>query len=135
MIRCLDHWATAALRNVSDNGKMRKGEKGNRNDVNIYWVGGKVLSYFKLAVHYLLVTFKVKNMSVDKVHFRHCILYEFQKGSNTSVACKNLCAVFGKDIVNVRTCQRWFSKFRSGKLSLQESDRSGRPPKIDNDVL
>ncbi|GFV88293.1 histone-lysine N-methyltransferase SETMAR [Trichonephila clavipes] len=56
-------------------------------------------------------------------------------GSNASVACKNLCAVFGKDIVNVRICQRWFSKFRSGDLSLQERDRSGRPSKIDNDVL
>ncbi|GFT25711.1 histone-lysine N-methyltransferase SETMAR [Trichonephila clavipes] len=74
-------------------------------------------------------------MSVDKVPLRHCILYEFQKGSNTSVACKNLCAVFGEDIVNVRTCQRWLSKFRSGDPSLQDSDRSGRPSKIDNDVL
>ncbi|GFW74296.1 histone-lysine N-methyltransferase SETMAR [Trichonephila clavipes] len=59
----------------------------------------------------------------------------FNCGSNASVACKNLCAVFRKDIVNVHTCQRWFSKFRSGKLSLQESDRSGRPSKINNDVL
>ncbi|GFX17194.1 histone-lysine N-methyltransferase SETMAR [Trichonephila clavipes] len=52
-----------------------------------------------------------------------------------SVVCKHLCAVFGKDIVNVRTCQRWFRKFRSGDLSLQESDHSGRPSKIDNDVF
>ncbi|GFS72098.1 histone-lysine N-methyltransferase SETMAR [Trichonephila clavipes] len=48
---------------------------------------------------------------------------------------KILCAVFGKDIVNVRTCERWFSKFHSGDLSLQESVRSGRPSKIYNDVL
>ncbi|GFT71792.1 histone-lysine N-methyltransferase SETMAR [Trichonephila clavipes] len=55
-----------------------------------------------------------------------------KKESNASAACKNLCVVFGKDIVNIRTCQRWFSKFRSGDLSVQESDRSGRPSKIDN---
>ncbi|GFX80681.1 hypothetical protein TNCV_499481 [Trichonephila clavipes] len=73
-------------------------------------------------------------MSVDKVHLRHYILYEFQKGSNASVACKNLSAAFGKDIVYARTCQRWFNKFRSGDLSLQESDRSGRPFEIDNDT-
>ncbi|GFY26846.1 histone-lysine N-methyltransferase SETMAR [Trichonephila clavipes] len=42
--------------------------------------------------------------------------------------CKRYCK-------NIRTCQRWFSKFRSWDLSLQESDRSGRPSKIDNDVL
>ncbi|GFX65757.1 histone-lysine N-methyltransferase SETMAR [Trichonephila clavipes] len=58
-----------------------------------------------------------------------------KKGSKASVACKNLCAVFGKDIVNVRTSQRWFSKFRAGDLSLQENDRSGRPSEMDNDVL
>ncbi|GFW68365.1 histone-lysine N-methyltransferase SETMAR [Trichonephila clavipes] len=46
-----------------------------------------------------------------------------------------LFAVFGKDIVNVRTCQRLFNKFRSGDLSLQESDRSERPSKIDNVAL
>ncbi|GFV14357.1 histone-lysine N-methyltransferase SETMAR [Trichonephila clavipes] len=40
-----------------------------------------------------------------------------------------------KNIVNVHTCQRWFSKFRSEELILQESDRSERPSKIDNDVL
>ncbi|GFS90743.1 histone-lysine N-methyltransferase SETMAR [Trichonephila clavipes] len=76
-------------------------------------------------------------MSVNKVHLRHCILYEFQREINASVACKNLCVVFEKDIGNVRalSCQRWFSKFRAGDLSLQESDQSGRPSKIDNDVL
>ncbi|GFT87980.1 HTH_48 domain-containing protein [Trichonephila clavipes] len=74
-------------------------------------------------------------MSVDKVHLRYCILYEFQKEINASVACKNLYAVFGKDIVHFRTCQTWFRNFRSGDLNLQESDRSERPSKTNNDVL
>ncbi|GFW57754.1 histone-lysine N-methyltransferase SETMAR [Trichonephila clavipes] len=58
-----------------------------------------------------------------------------KKQAKAWVACKNLCAVFGKDIVNIRTWQRWFSKFCSGDQSLQESDRSRRPSKIDTDVL
>lgn len=74
-------------------------------------------------------------MSVDKVHLRHCLLYEFQKGSQASVACKNLCDTLGSEVVNVRTCQRWFVKFRSGDFSLTEDPRSGRPSKVDNDIL
>ncbi|GFY16981.1 histone-lysine N-methyltransferase SETMAR [Trichonephila clavipes] len=37
------------------------------------------------------------------------------------------------EVVTLTT--RWLSKFRFGDLSLQESDRSGRPTKIDDDVL
>ncbi|GFV27525.1 histone-lysine N-methyltransferase SETMAR [Trichonephila clavipes] len=50
---------------------------------------------------------------------------------------KFMCGIWKRycKCVCVRTCQRWFSKFRPGDLSLQESDRSGRPSKIDNDVL
>ncbi|GFT66227.1 cytochrome P450 4V2 [Trichonephila clavipes] len=46
--------------------------------------------------------------------------------------CKDSFTVY---IVHVRTCQRWFSNFRSGDLSLLESDRSGRPSTINIDVL
>lgn len=74
-------------------------------------------------------------MSIDKVHLRHCILNKFQKRKKRMVACKNLCAVFAKDIVNVCTCQRWFSKYRYGNVSLQKSDRSERQSKIDTNVL
>ncbi|GFU67759.1 hypothetical protein TNCV_3134241 [Trichonephila clavipes] len=35
----------------------------------------------------------------------------------------------------VAAVAEWYSKFRFGDLSLQESDRSGRPSNIDNDVL
>ncbi|GFX47745.1 histone-lysine N-methyltransferase SETMAR [Trichonephila clavipes] len=45
-----------------------------------------------------------------------------------------MCGIW-KKYCKCRTSQRWFSKFRSGDLSLQESDRSEHPFKIGNDVL
>ena len=55
----------------------------------------------------------------------------------TSYVCTsvNLCDTFGSKVVNVRTCQKWFAKFRSGDLTLKEDSRSGRPSKFYNDIL
>lgn len=87
------------------------------------------------TLHQLVAKYRVNKMVVDKVHLRHCIWYEFQKGSNASVACKNLCDALGSEVVNVRTCQRWFAKFHSGDFSLKEDRRFGQPSKVDNDIL
>ena len=43
--------------------------------------------------------------------------------------------MYGKDAVTTRTCQKWFKKFRSGNLSLEDSSRSGRPTEIDADKI
>ncbi|GFT80765.1 histone-lysine N-methyltransferase SETMAR [Trichonephila clavipes] len=37
--------------------------------------------------------------------------------------------------LDVRKCQRRFSKFRSGNFDLSDSHRSGRPTTLDNDVI
>ena len=74
-------------------------------------------------------------MATDKVYLRHCILCEFQKWNNATVACANLCSVFGEDAVTDCTCQRWFSKFKSGDLSVDNEPHVGHPTKFDDEVL
>ncbi|GFU72829.1 histone-lysine N-methyltransferase SETMAR [Trichonephila clavipes] len=62
------------------------------------------------------------------------MLLEFHKGSNAKVDTKNIYDVY-PSALDVRKCQRWFSKFRSGNLDLSGSYRSGRPTILDNDVI
>ncbi len=70
----------------------------------------------------------------DENHLRHCMLYEFRRGTKATVATSNIREVYG-DVMSVRKCQYWFNKFWSGDLDLTDAPRSGRPVALDNDVL
>lgn len=66
---------------------------------------------------------------------RAIFLYEFKLGRNATQAAHNINEAFGEDTANERTVQRWFAKFRSGDMSLENEER-GRPETvIDNDHL
>ncbi|XP_046819195.1 histone-lysine N-methyltransferase SETMAR-like [Vespa crabro] len=71
---------------------------------------------------------------IPEEHIRHCMLFEFRKSSNATVVTKNICDVY-LSALDIRKCQRWFSKFRSGNFDLSDSYRSGRPTTLDNDML
>ncbi|PRD31669.1 UNVERIFIED_CONTAM: Histone-lysine N-methyltransferase SETMAR [Trichonephila clavipes] len=64
----------------------------------------------------------------EEIHIHHCMLLEFHKGSNATVAKKNICDMF----VNAKGD---FSKFKSGNFDLSGSHRSGRTTTLDNDVI
>lgn len=74
-------------------------------------------------------------MSVSEKHLRHCMLYEFKKGSTTMDTVNNICQVYGEHVLNVRKCQRWFSKFRNGVFQLADEARSGRRETFDVKAL
>ena len=76
--------------------------------------------------------FQPNNMSYDKVHLIHCILYEYEQGQNSVEANRNLKKVFGEDAVCDRTCRIWFEKFKVGDFDISDESRSGRLSLVDN---
>jgi len=65
--------------------------------------------------------------------FRCIMLFYFRKGKNATQ--KNICAVYGEDAVSERMCQKWFAKFRSGEMNIEDALRSGRPVTTDVDQI
>jgi len=74
-------------------------------------------------------------MDNQKIHIRHCMLYEFNRGSTAAEATRNICAAYGDRAVDDSTCYRWFAKFESGDTILTDKSRSGRPVEFDDQAL
>ena len=70
----------------------------------------------------------------DKIHTRHCMLYEFDKRKSAVSSVESINAVYG-DVVSTRTCQRWFRRFRGGDRKTLDRRRSGRYSIVDEDDL
>lgn len=68
-------------------------------------------------------------------HFRHILLFEFNRGVKAVDAARNIRAVYGEDAIVDRTAQKWFKHFKEGNFSLEDSPRSGRPSEFDEDRL
>lgn len=74
-------------------------------------------------------------MECKNEHFRHILLYYFRKGKKAAQVHKKICEVYGDNCITERTCQKWFTKFRSGDFSLKDEQRSGRPNEVEDDEI
>ena len=74
-------------------------------------------------------------MSIEKIDFRHFMLYEFwqRKKCNKSNRTDLFCLRCG--CLNVRVCQKWFAKFRSGDFDIEDKEPSERPQELETDNL
>lgn len=66
----------------------------------------------------------------QKIRLRHLLLYEFRLNHTATEAYRNICYAEGDDVISRATCFNWFYRFKQGNFSLEDNDRSGRPPTI-----
>jgi [histone H3]-lysine36 N-dimethyltransferase SETMAR len=74
-------------------------------------------------------------MDATQTHIRHCLLFEFELGHSAAEAQRHICQALGQDVISSRACEKWFKRFRSGDLSLEDHPRSGRPSQLDSSAL
>ena len=71
-------------------------------------------------------------MSIDKIHIRHCMLYEFKFKKSATKPTKSIFAVYGEDFIEGCTCQRRFDRFMSDHFDLNVNEHTGRHVEADD---
>jgi hypothetical protein len=75
------------------------------------------------------------NTDNKNVHFRHIILFYFEKGNNAAQTQGKICALYGEDAVNELTCRKWFASFLAGNFDLDDAPCSGRLVGVNDDQI
>ena len=73
---------------------------------------------------------------MDKIeHFRHHLLFAFNRGVNAAEAAREICSVYGNGAIPESTARRWFSRFKNGNFDLKDGPHTGRPTVFDEERL
>ena len=73
---------------------------------------------------------------VDKTeHFRHHLLFAFNRGVKAAEAAREICAVYGEGAMPESTARRLFSRFKNGNFDLKDGSHTGRQIEFDEERL
>ncbi|GFT40020.1 histone-lysine N-methyltransferase SETMAR [Trichonephila clavipes] len=76
---------------------------------------------------YLVVSYRVLKMEVNKEKIRFFLGFFFDKGENASQVAEIANGVYGHDTVTANYVQFWFRRFRSGIFDVKDAPRTVRP--------
>ena len=68
-------------------------------------------------------------------HFRHILHFEFSRGVNAAEVVRNICSVYGDNVIIESTERKWFSRFKEDRFDISDTPRSGRSSGFDDDRL
>lgn len=71
----------------------------------------------------------------EKEHFRHLLLFQFNRKVSAAEAARNIREVYGEDAMGESTARKWFSRFKEGCFDLNDASRSGRTSDFDEERL
>ena len=60
-------------------------------------------------------------------HFRHILLFDFNRGTKAEKEARNICAVYGDNAIGESTVRKWFSRFKEDRFHISDTRRSARP--------
>ncbi|VUZ55407.1 unnamed protein product [Hymenolepis diminuta] len=76
--------------------------------------------------------------TANKEQIRHILLFQFHQGNTANSAPETLKDNYGNDVMNKKTCRRWFSTggFKKGDFSLKDDEpRGGSSKKLTSEQL
>ena len=62
-------------------------------------------------------------------------LWEFIQENGVAETARKICSIYGQDIITNQLARNWFTKFRSGDLSLENKPKPGHSLDINEDAL
>ena len=66
-------------------------------------------------------------------HFRHTLLFDFIREANAAEAARNICVVFGDNVIGESTARTLSSRLKEDRYDISDSPCSGRPSGFDED--